>query len=101
MKGYNDVDNVMVALRKADDGKEYYLGAGQHAAIIRRDVKRGWQYLELQDGNNPGYKKLNITALKNRFACDVSHDAEAILIDTESLKRNSEFLDLLEFINSK
>lgn len=101
VKGYNDVDNVMVALQKADDEKEYYLGAGQHAAIIRRDVKRGWQYLELQDGNNPGYKKLNITALKNRFACDVSHDAEAILIDTESLKRNAEFLDLLEFINSK
>ena len=101
VKGYNDVDNVMVALQKADVGKEYYLGAGQHAAIIRRDVKRGWQYLELQDGNKPGYKKLNVTTLKKRFGCRDSKDNSAILIDAESLERNAEFLNLLEFINSK
>lgn len=95
------MNNVYKVLQNAEYGKEYYFGAGGHASIIRRDEKEGWQYIELQDAKDNGYKKLNLKALKDRFECNELTSNSAILMDIKSLQQNENFADLLEFINTK
>lgn len=54
-------------------GKEYYLSAGTHAAIVRRGDK-GLEYLELQSNNKNGWTSFSqygstIRTLNKRFGC--------------------------------
>ncbi|MEG1880443.1 MAG: hypothetical protein RR145_03895 [Oscillospiraceae bacterium] len=105
-KGYNDIKVVDALLHHVEKGKEYYLATGEHAAIIRH-TDEGWQYLELQDKKDNGFKKLTKAVLKSRFGCKKSHkthgekyEAKSILIDTNSLKGNKEFENILGYINT-
>ncbi len=89
-----------------EDEKEYYLGIGRHAAIVKRELNR-YYYLELQDKFNNGYQILTDTVLKNRFGCQKSHTVYGIklkpknvIFDIESLKDNKEFEEILGYINT-
>lgn len=84
-----------------EDGKEYILGTGRHAAIIRKHNGKV-EYLELQTENNNGWHELTNDVLKNRFACASSYKSNrSELIDIDSLKDSDEFRELLGYINTK
>ena len=105
--------NDFIAFKKLSvnikSDKEYYLGIGRHAAIIRK-IEGRLEYLELQSpfrGCN-GFKPLNSERLRRRFKCQQSHSRKGIgkyevkstLIEVESLARNEEFKALLGYINT-
>lgn len=106
-KVYNDYDAINTLLRNVVKDKEYILSTGQHTAIIRKAAK-GFEYLELQkQPTENGFKKLTRDVLKNRFSCKKSHSsyglkttASSILIETETLAKNKEFKEILEYINT-
>lgn len=99
-------------LSHAEQGKEYYLSTGEHAAIVRK-TENGMEFLELQSpgtkGYPPnGYAPLTDKTLRKRFGCEKSHsiygiklEAQSILIDIESLYESDEFKDVLGFINTE
>lgn len=89
-----------------EEEKEYYLGVGTHAAIVKRELNR-YYYLELQDAFNNGYQILTDGVLKNRFGCQKSHTVYGIklkpknvIIEIDSLKDNKEFEEILGYINT-
>lgn len=107
VKESNDFKAVSKLLQNMDIDKEYYLATGRHAAIIRKTTD-DVQYLELQSVENNGFKPLNNDVLRKRFGCRRSHtmkyigkyEVENILIDVDSLKGNSEFKQILGYINT-
>lgn len=103
---YNDFTAVNKLLKTVEEGKEYYLCAGRHAAIIKNSGK-GFEYLELQSCSDNGFKSFSETTLKHRFGCPKRHTRKGkkmqvnhILIDVESLHGNEEFEKILGFINT-
>mgnify|MGYP003363754688 FL=1 len=88
-------------MTQMEPGKEYYLGTGQHAAIVRLNNGR-YEYLELQQPKEfNGWYPLNPATLFSRFGCDVyPMDFPSFLIEVESLANSREFLDLLGYINT-
>lgn len=105
----NDFKGVKQLLLNVQEGKEYYLVTGSHAAIIRKN-KNNFEYLELQHPYIEKNKFYNLDklTLKKRFGCQLSHsmyrqkyEVSNILIETESLQNSPEFLDLLGFINTQ
>lgn len=89
-----------------EEEKEYYLGVGTHAAIVKRELNK-YYYLELQDAFNNGYQILTDGILKNRFGCQKSHTVYGIklkpknvIIEIDSLKDNKEFEEILGYINT-
>lgn len=94
-------------LQRSEEGKQYYLSVGRHAAVVER---RGDEffYLELQSQDDNGWHKITNSALKTRFGCTKSAstygikiDQEALLIDGDTLSDSSEFMELMEFINTE
>lgn len=105
-ENFNDIMGTMNLLKTVEDGKEYYLATGNHAAIIKKNEKC-YQYLELQSPKENGFKPLTSESLKKRFGCKQSHSVAGyklktknILIDIDSLKGNSEFQEILGYINT-
>lgn len=105
----NDFKGVKQLLSNVQEGKEYYLATGGHAAIIRKN-ENSFEYLELQhpDVEKNKFYNLDRFTLKSRFGCQTSHsiyrekiEVSNILIETESLQNSPEFLDLLGFINTQ
>ncbi|MGO5081155.1 phage minor head protein [Oscillospiraceae bacterium LCP25S3_E4] len=103
---YNDFVAVNKLLKTVEIGKDYYLGAGQHASIIRK-TENGFEYLELQSATNNGFKKLTTEVLKRRFGCKKSHSVlgnkykvSNQLIECESLGNSKKFKEVLGYINT-
>ena len=86
-----------------EPGKDYYFACGQHAAIVRNNNGRV-EYLELQshDPNRNGWHALNNNELEHRFGASVhkGFDCGNFLIETSSLGRSKEFIDVLGYINT-
>ncbi|MDS3020852.1 hypothetical protein RKZ89_00510, partial [Streptococcus pneumoniae] len=61
-KNTNDFKAVKELLEKAENGKEYYLATGRHAAIIRKNDNLV-EYLELQSKFVNGFKPFDDTVL--------------------------------------
>lgn len=106
LKEFNDFSAANKLLKTVESGKEYYLSAGQHAAIIRK-TQSGFEYLELQSATSNGFKPLTTDVLKRRFGCKRSHTVAGTkmttssqLIECESLGESSEFKELLGYINT-
>lgn len=85
-------------------GREYYMATGAHAAVVRLNNEGNYQYLELQNGDpaGNGWHPLTLNSLYSRFGCEDRQSMEYsnYLIDLESLQNNSEFMDLLGYINT-
>lgn len=106
VKNTNDFTAVRELLGKVEADKEYYLATGRHAAIIRKNEGR-FEYLELQSRISNGFKPLDNVVLKERFKCKKTHstrhgkyEVDSYIIDSNSLKDNPEFHNLLSFINT-
>lgn len=108
---YNDYVALKKLLKNVEEDKEYYLAVGGHAAIIRKTEGK-LQYLELQSKKENGYqdfvKNLLVNTWRDRFRCQKSYTrlfskrkVDTVLIDAESLYENSQFHELLGFINTK
>lgn len=88
-------------LATMEEGKEYWLGIGRHASIVR--VENGaYQYLELQSSSSNGWKELNDYVLRYRFGCvkKRSFAMPARLMDIEKLGQSDDFLETLKYINT-
>lgn len=95
VRGANKLINII------EESKEYILGTGRHAAVIRKTKAGKIEYLELQTNNNNGWHELTSEVLKSRFACASSYKArQSELIDINSLRESDEFRDLLGYINT-
>lgn len=105
-KNTNDFKATKELLENVENGNEYYLATGRHAAIIRKNDNLV-EYLELQSKIVNGFKPFDDTVLKKRFKAQKSHavrgrkyDADSYLIDVNSLKDNPEFHNILSFLNT-
>lgn len=103
----NGVDDTVCAERlmsHMEPGRQYYMATGAHAAIVRLNNDGIYQYLELQSGvpNENGWHSLTSWALYSRFGCEDGQSREYAnyLIELDSLQNNTEFLDLLGYINT-
>ncbi len=107
VKAYNDFSAVHQLVKMMQDGKEYYLATGRHAAIVRNNGGV-FEYLEMQDKpERNGYHRLSDKVLSERFKCKKSHTTcgykyicSNFLIDIENLKDNNDFRKLLGYINT-
>lgn len=102
--GTNDGVCAERLMSEMESGKEYYMVTGRHAAVVRLKSDVGYQYLELQSEipSDNGWQPLTQRALYERFGCDDRHKTEwsNYLIQIDSLKSNTEFLNLLGYINT-
>ena len=105
-KNTNDFKATKELLENVENGNEYYLATGRHAAIIRKNDNLV-EYLELQSKIVNGFKPFDDTVLKKRFKAQKSHavrgrkyDVDSYLIDVNSLKDNPEFHNILSFLNT-
>lgn len=86
-----------------ESGRQYYMATGGHAAVVR--LNNGiYQYLELQSGtpSENGWHSLTLNDLYSRFGCEDGQSREYAnyIIDLDSLQNNTEFLELLGYINT-
>lgn len=104
LRGTDDTLCVEQLMSRMETGREYYMATGAHAAIVRLNDEGHYQYLELQSGipSNNGWQPLTLNALSVRFGCEDGQTTECsnYLIELDSLQSNTEFLNLLGYINT-
>ncbi len=95
-------------LKQCQNGKEYYLCVGRHAAIVRKTNQGVLQYLELQSSKANGWTDFNGNpryTLNRRFGCTTSSSSSAyydFMIDIEASDFSTdEFKSLLGYINTE
>ncbi len=100
VSGKNDYQMLDVLLSKIEVGKEYYLGIGNHASIVKKTDEH-YSYLNLQKDRGAWYKWGSKTA--KRFGCfeNNEEDTYSILIDCESLEKSEDFKKILGYLNTK
>lgn len=83
-------------------GKEYKLGVGRHAAIVRKLKDGTRQFLEMQSSGVNGWKNFEENTFKDRFACKIrrKYYQTAYLIELESLSKSREFIELMQYLNT-
>lgn len=90
-------------LSKMVPGKEYWLGTGRHASIVRCDPSgTGYQYLELQSATDNGWHTLDDLMLRYRFGC-VKKRGYALsnrLMEIDKLIKSPDFAETLKYINT-
>lgn len=105
----NDVTAANRLLKTMEEGKEYYLSTGGHAAIVRK-YNGKFQYLELQSGKEGGngFKDFTSTTLINRFRCQKSHTlygeeyaVKSALTDITAFNKDPNFRLMMGYINTK
>lgn len=90
-------------LKKVEDGKEYYLVCGRHAAIVRKAEDGALQYLELQSARYSGWHNFDGNpryTLKTRFGECSGYDVESFMIEVDSFKDSDDLRQLLGYINT-
>lgn len=92
-------------LKQCEVGKEYYLCAGRHASIVRKQGDGTLQYLELQSATRSGWTNFDGNprhTLRTRFGCRSSQPAYSdFMIDiNESNFATDDFKSLLGYINT-
>ena len=102
-------------LKKVEEGKEYILSTGRHAAIVRKTAEGKLQYLELQSATRSGwhdfeyeqvtkwgtYKRTLSDTLKSRFACGRVSAGISYLQEISVFKDDDELRDILGYINTE
>lgn len=107
-----EISGTMEVLNNLVLNKEYYLATGKHAAIVRK-VDSGFEYLELQSKYQNGWQSFDrygsmVATLNKRFGCRKTVDKSfgkvweksVVLMDVESFNENTEFEQILGYINT-
>lgn len=106
---FNAVKAARAVLKNVEDGKEYILTVGAHAAVVRKNPETGvLEYLELQSGIKNGFRPLtDVDGLRKRFGAKMSRtilgtkvSQHAELIDIESLGKSKDFREALGYLNT-
>ena len=104
--GYNEMKSATKLLKSMEIDKEYILGVGRHAAVVKH-TNEGYFYLELQTERDNGFKRLTANELKSRFRATKSIkiggmkcEVKTYMIDVESLN-GEEFRKILGYLNTK
>lgn len=105
IKGASDVARLLKT--ELEFNKEYFLGAGKHAAIVRRS-DNGLEYLELQSSIRNGWMSFNrhgtvTKTLNKRFNCALKSrfGMRVILAEVDSFKsRKSDLKEILGYLNT-
>lgn len=116
IKVKKEIAGTVDIIKGLEYNKEYYLATGKHAAIIR-NTEHGAEYLEMQSAIQNGwmpfdrYGSMSATLAK-RFGCRKTVDRikigdtslvfekSVVLMDVDSFKGNSEFSELMGYINT-
>ena len=98
---HNDVEAVNKLLKNVEEGKEYWLSTGNHAAMVRKKDGK-MEFLELQSWKTNGWKELNDERLINRFKCKTRRKGTAsnTLVDSSDITGSSEFMSMMGYINT-
>ena len=115
---WNEKDATIRLLGKMQEGKQYVLAAGRHAAIVKKENGVP-MYLELQSPGTYRYKVYKNgwhsmkefgtikKTLGERFKCEskrinkvMDHKRTARMVDIESLGKSDEFRKLLGYLNT-
>lgn len=104
----NDFVAVKELLKETKRNKEYLLSTAGHTAVIRKKGF-GYEYLELQLTEEENtWTPLNRESLTSRFGCVENNNIDgvpikctSVLIETSSLGKSEDFLELLGYINTK
>lgn len=98
----NEMKTAKQLLSQMEAGKEYWLGIGRHASIVRVGSSGGYEFLELQSETRNGWKTLDEFMLKYRFGCVKRRSVElpARLIEVDKLAQSPEFPEILRYINT-
>lgn len=102
LQGTNDMATANQLLSNMQEGKEYYLATGGHAAIVRNNGTN-YEYLELQHpSSGNGWHVLNNDILQHRFGCRETRQTacSSFLMDVDSMTNSKEFKNILGFINT-
>ena len=102
INGKKEIEIANQLLESMEEGKEYWLGIGRHASIVKK-TERGYEYLELQSSLYNGWQPLNDDMLKYRFGCVKrrSYDLPARLMSVDKLTKSDDFIALLKYINTE
>ena len=106
-KGANTSTVGKNLLKRCEEGKEYYLFVGRHAAIVRLNGGK-YQYLELQSSIKNGWKDFDGNVrytLAKRFGCSSksnkwSQELHHMIDIADSDFDNDDFRALLGYINT-
>lgn len=104
-KSISDLANAKRILARMEHGKEYYLVAGKHGAIVRLGENGKPEYLELQSGyphNNTWHSLDSLEILKARFGCTTERSAHSavFMADISQIRGGDDFRTLMGFINT-
>lgn len=124
-KAKSALTNAKNILKQLEKGKEYYLSAGRHAAIVRRTTKDiiddvtgevlktvdNFQFLELQSGSQNGWMDFEqpnswfyetiADTFKNRFGCRSSSQYYSTVYATDiGQLTGDDFRTILGYINT-
>lgn len=106
-KNTNDIKATLEIIKQLQEGREYILSTGSHAAVIRQ-IDGKWNYLELQSENENGFHRLTTDLLRARFGARKSHtvagrkyEKTTLAIDIDSLIGNNNFEDILGYLNTQ
>lgn len=104
LRGTDDTICAEQLMSGMEPGRQYYMATGAHAAVVRLNNEGIYQYLELQSGipSENGWHSLTLSDLYSRFGCEdgQSRAYANYIIDLDSLQNNTEFLELLGYINT-
>ena len=97
----NEIQAANELLSKMEEGKEYWMGVGRHASIVRKGAN-GYEYLELQSADHNGWHPLTDDVLSWRFGCSRrrKYSKNARLMDVEKLAASDDFREVLPYINT-
>ena len=97
----NEIQAANELLSKMEEGKEYWMGVGRHASIVRKGAN-GYEYLELQSADHNGWHPLTNDVLSWRFGCSRrrKYSQNARLMDVEKLAASDDFREVLPYINT-
>ena len=101
INGKKEIEIANKLLGQMTEGKEYWLGIGRHASIVRKTAT-GNEYLELQSATNNGWHTLDDSVLRWRFGCVQrrSYDLPARMMEVEKLTKSADFIEVLKYINT-
>lgn len=103
IKGNNDFEAFNEIKKNMKVNEEYYLGIGEHVAIVKKNILGKYKYLELQDFNpkENKYNSLVKEELERRFGCDNNRYGMTVLIRIKTLLKNEEFIKILGYLNTE
>ena len=97
--GWGEKSGIELLKEYTEIGKEYYLGIGQHTAIVRKVADKKFEYLELQSDTKNGWHTLDTHVLKCRFGAS-GRQSWGEMVEISKLFNDAAYRELMGYINT-